>query len=127
MYYEQVVLNWFSPEIPLCSGRIDRSQSYVAPPTQLRYKKGARLRRQSRQSQQKLYRNKKNSGSCLGGPELEFFAMICQGARHWVRHLLLKKNVRTALFIASVAAAVADERVLTPGLFVLRMGYRICS
>jgi hypothetical protein len=43
------------------------------------------------------------------------------------RHLLLKKNVRTALFIASVAAAVAVERVLTPGLFLLRMEYRICS
>ncbi len=66
--------------------------------------------------------NKKH-GSCLRGPELEFFAMICQGARH----LLLKKNVRTALFIASVAAAVADERGLTPGLLLLRMEYRICS
>jgi hypothetical protein len=72
-------------------------------PTQLRYKKGARLRHRSRQSQQKLYRNTKNSGSCLGGPELEFFAMICQGARH----LLLKETVRTSIFIASVAAAVA--------------------
>jgi hypothetical protein len=47
---------------------------------------------------------KKNSGSCLGGTELEFFAMIRQGVRHWARHLLLKKNFRTALFIASVAA-----------------------
>ncbi len=59
MYYEQFVLNRFSPEIPLCSSRIDRSQSYAPPPTQLRYKKGARLRRRSRQSWQKLYRNKK--------------------------------------------------------------------
>ncbi len=59
LYYKQVLLNRFSPEIPLCSGRIDRSQSYVAPPTQLRYKKGSRLRRWSRQSRQKLYRNKK--------------------------------------------------------------------
>jgi hypothetical protein len=31
MYYEQVLLNWFSPEIPLCSGKADRSQSYDAP------------------------------------------------------------------------------------------------
>jgi hypothetical protein len=30
--------------------------------------------------------------------------MIRQGARHWVRHLLLKETVRTANFIASVAA-----------------------
>ncbi len=48
MYYEQVVLNRFSPEIPLWSGRINRSQSYAAPPKQLRYKKGVRLRRRSR-------------------------------------------------------------------------------
>jgi hypothetical protein len=27
MYYEQVLLNQFSPEIPPCSGRLDRSQS----------------------------------------------------------------------------------------------------
>jgi hypothetical protein len=38
-----------------------------------------------------------------------------------------QKNIRTAIFIASVAAAVADERRLTPGLFLLRMEYRICS
>jgi hypothetical protein len=31
MYYEKVLLNRFSPEIPLCSGRLIRSQSYVAP------------------------------------------------------------------------------------------------
>jgi hypothetical protein len=49
--------------------------------------------------------------------------MIRQGARH----LLLKETVRTAIFIASVAAAVADERGLTPGLFLLRTEYRICS
>jgi hypothetical protein len=116
MYYEQVLLNRFSPEIPLCSGRLDRSQSYVAaPPTQVRYNKGAR----SRQSRQKLY----SRGSCLQGPELEFFAVIHQGARH----LLLKKIVRTVILIASVAAAVADERGLTPGLFLLPMEYRICS
>jgi hypothetical protein len=66
---------------------------------------------------------KKNGGSCLGGPELEFFAIIRQGARH----LLLKETVRTAIFIASVAAAVADERGLIPGLFLLHMEYRICS
>jgi hypothetical protein len=53
--------------------------------------------------------------------------MIRQGARHWARHLILKETVRTALFITSVAAAVAVERVLTPGLFVLHMEYRICS
>jgi hypothetical protein len=50
-----------------------------------------------------------------------------QGARHWARHLLLKKTVRTAIFIASVAAAVANELGLTPGLFLLPMEYRICS
>jgi hypothetical protein len=50
-----------------------------------------------------------------------------QGARHWARHLILKKTVRTAIFITSVAAAVADERELTPGLFLLLMEYRICS
>ncbi len=127
MYYEQVVLNWFSPEIPLGSGRIDQSQSYVVPPTQLRYKKDARLRRRSRQSRQKLYRNKKKRGSCLRAPELEFFAMIRQGARYWARHLLLKETVRTAIFITSVAAAVADECGLTPGLFLLHTEYRICS
>jgi hypothetical protein len=44
---------------------------------------------------------KKNHGSCLGGPELEFFAMIRQGARHWARHLILKETVCTAIFIAS--------------------------
>jgi hypothetical protein len=49
--------------------------------------------------------------------------MIRQGARH----LILKETVRTAIFIASVAAAVADEPGLTPGLFLLRMEYRICS
>jgi hypothetical protein len=70
---------------------------------------------------------KKNRGGCLRGPELEFFATIRQGARHWARHLILKETVRMALFIASVAAAVAVERVLTPGLVLLRMGYRICS
>jgi hypothetical protein len=32
MYDEQVSVNQFSPEIPLCSGRLDRSQSYDAPP-----------------------------------------------------------------------------------------------
>jgi hypothetical protein len=53
--------------------------------------------------------------------------MIRQGARHWARHLLLKETVRTAIFIASVAAAVADERGLTPGLVLLPMEYRICS
>jgi hypothetical protein len=56
--------------------------------------------------------------------------MIRQGARHWAhwaRHLILKETVRTAIFIASVAAAVADERGLTPGLFLLPMEYRICS
>jgi hypothetical protein len=53
--------------------------------------------------------------------------MIRQGARHWTRHLILKETVRTALFIASVAAAIADERGLTPGLFLLRMEYRTCS
>jgi hypothetical protein len=47
--------------------------------------------------------------------------------RQWARHLILKETVRTALFIASVAAAVADERGLTPGLFLLRIEYRICS
>ncbi len=31
MYYEQVSVNRFLPEIPLCSGRLDRSQSYDAP------------------------------------------------------------------------------------------------
>jgi hypothetical protein len=127
MYYEQVVLNRFSPEIPLCSVESTGASHMSSPPTQLRYKKGARLRRRSRQGQQKLYRNKKKRGSCLRGPELEFFATIRQGARHWARHLIFKKTVRTALFIASVAAAVANERVLTPGLFVLRMEYRICS
>jgi hypothetical protein len=35
MYYEQVSENRFSPEIPLCSGRLDRSQSYDAPPPHL--------------------------------------------------------------------------------------------
>jgi hypothetical protein len=53
--------------------------------------------------------------------------MVRQGARHWVRHLILKETVRTAIFIASVAAAVAYERGLTPGLILLRMEYRICS
>jgi hypothetical protein len=33
--------------------------------------------------------------------------------------------VRTAIFIASVAIAVADERGLAPGLVLLRMEYRI--
>jgi hypothetical protein len=66
---------------------------------------------------------KKNRGSCLQGPELEFFAMIRQGARH----LILKETRRTAIFMVSVAAAVADERGLTPGLFLLPMEYRICS
>jgi hypothetical protein len=47
--------------------------------------------------------------------------------RHWACHLILKETVRTALFIASVAAAVADERGLTSGFFLLRMEYRICS
>ncbi len=74
---------------------------------------------------------KKNRGSCLRGPELEFFAMTRQGARqgarHWARHLVLKKIVRTAILIALVAAAVADERGLTPGLLLLSMEYRICS
>jgi hypothetical protein len=70
---------------------------------------------------------KKNRGSCLRGPELEFFAMIRQGARHWARHLLLKETVRMAIFIASVATAVADERGLAPGLVLLPMEYRICS
>jgi hypothetical protein len=69
----------------------------------------------------------KKRGSCLRGPELEFFAMICQGARHWARHLLLKETVRKVIFIASVAAAVADERGLTGGLVLLPMEYRICS
>jgi hypothetical protein len=49
--------------------------------------------------------------------------MIRQGARH----LLLKKIIRTAILIASVATTVADERGLTPGLFLLPMEYRICS
>jgi hypothetical protein len=53
--------------------------------------------------------------------------MIRQGARHLVRHLILKETVRTAIFIASVAAAVANERGLTLGLFLLPMEYRICS
>ncbi len=63
----------------------------------------------------------------LRGPELDTELLSRQGARHCVRHLLLKKNVCTALFIASVAGAVADERGLTPGLVLLRMEYRICS
>jgi hypothetical protein len=33
MYYEQVSVNQFSPEIPLCSGRLDRSHSYDVPPS----------------------------------------------------------------------------------------------
>ncbi len=55
----------------------------------------------------------KKRGSGLWGPELEFFAVIRQGACHWARHLLLKKIVRTAILIASVAAEVANERGLT--------------
>jgi hypothetical protein len=35
MYDEQVLVNRISPEIPLCSGRLDRSQSYDAPPPYL--------------------------------------------------------------------------------------------
>jgi hypothetical protein len=69
----------------------------------------------------------KKRGSCLRGPELEFFATIRQGACHWARHLILKETVRTVLFIASVAAALADERGLTPGLFLLHMEYIIYS
>jgi hypothetical protein len=69
----------------------------------------------------------KNRGSCLRGPELDTELLSRQGARHWARHLLLKKTVRMAIFIASVAAAVSDERGLTPGLFLLPMEYRICS
>jgi hypothetical protein len=49
--------------------------------------------------------------------------MIRQGARH----LILKETVRMVIFNAFVAAAVADERGLTPGLFLLPMEYRICS
>jgi hypothetical protein len=70
---------------------------------------------------------KKTRGSCLRGPELEFFAMIRQGASHWARHFILKETVRTAIFIASVAAAVANDLGLTPGLLLLPMEYRICS
>ena len=67
MYYEQVVLNRFSPEIPLCSGRIDRSQSYVAPPPHSSGIKRARdcvadLARAGKS----FTELKKNSGSCLG-------------------------------------------------------------
>jgi hypothetical protein len=125
MYYEQVVLNRFSPEIPLCSGRIDRSQSYVAPPPP--HSSGIKRVRDCvddlARASKSFTEIKKNRGSCLRGPELDTELLSRQGACH----LLLKKNVRTALFIVSVAATVADERGLTPGLFLLRMEYRICS
>jgi hypothetical protein len=76
MYEEQVLLNRFSPENPCAP--VDRTEESNAlpPPPWTRYNEGARLRCQSCQSQQKLYRNKKNSGSCLRGPKLEFFVNI---------------------------------------------------
>jgi hypothetical protein len=127
MYYEQVVLNRFSPEIPLCSSKLNRSQSYVAPPpTQLRYKRVGDFVADLARAGRSFTEIKKKHGSCLGGPELEIFAMTHQGARHWAHHLILKETVRTVIFIASVAAALADERGLTPGLFLLPMEYRIC-
>ncbi len=59
MYYEQVLLNRLSQEILLCSGRLDRSQSYDAPPPppRPRHEESARFHRQFRQSWQRLYRN----------------------------------------------------------------------
>ncbi len=61
--------------------------------------------------------------AAYGDQSLSSLGMIHQGARH----LILKETVRMAIFIASEAAAVADERGLTPGLFLLPMEYRICS
>jgi hypothetical protein len=93
----------------------------LPPPTQLRITRVRDFVADLARAGKSFTEIKKNRGSCLRGPELEFFATICQGARHWARHLILKETVRTAIFIASVAAAVADERGLTPGLFLLRM------
>jgi hypothetical protein len=102
MCEEQVLLNWFSPEIQLCSGTPNRKKSCAVPPTQLRYNKGARLRRRSHQSRQKLYRNKKKqwklpTGSRAGVLYNDTELLSRQGARHWASHLLLKKTVRMAI------------------------------
>jgi hypothetical protein len=62
MYYEQVLLNRFSLEISLCSGRLDQSQSCDAlPPPRPRYKESTRFHRQFRQSWQRLYRNQRKN------------------------------------------------------------------
>jgi hypothetical protein len=60
MCEEQVLLNWFSPEIQLCSARLARSQSSAPTPRPM-YDEGAKLHRRSHQSPQKLYRNKKKT------------------------------------------------------------------
>jgi hypothetical protein len=64
MYDEQVPVNLFSLENRLCSGRLDWSQSYDAPPPPPRptYEESARLHRRSRQSWQMLYKNIKKTG-----------------------------------------------------------------
>jgi hypothetical protein len=43
---------------------------------------------------------KKKRGRRLRGPELDTELLSRQGVCQWACHLLLKKNVRTALFIA---------------------------
>ncbi len=66
MCEEQVSLNQFLPEIQLCSARLAWSQSSAAPPPRPMYDEGARLSGWSRQSRQKLYRNKKTVEAAHG-------------------------------------------------------------
>jgi hypothetical protein len=112
MCEEQVLLNRFSPEIQLCCARPVWSQSSTAPPPLPMYEEGARLHRRSHQSPQKLYRNyKKNSGSWDQSLiSLQRYRIIKHTRG---RHLNLKKTVRTANIIASVAN---DQRIGTRSL-----------
>jgi hypothetical protein len=79
MYYEQVLLNRFSPEIQLCSARQARSSRTLPPhppppgPCMTRVRDFVADLARAGKSFTEI---KKNIGSCLLGPELEFFVNI---------------------------------------------------
>ncbi len=113
MCEEQVSLNRLLQEIQLCSARPAWSQSSTAPPPQPMYDKGARLRRWSRQSRQTLYRNNKKQWKLPMGTGAWVFCKDTELlSRQRACHLNLKKTVRMANIISSVAAAVADDQWL---------------
>ncbi len=82
------------------------------------YDEGARLRHRSRQSPQKLYRNKKKMVEADHWDQnlssLQRYRIIKQARGH---HLNLKKTIRMVNIIASVATAVVnDQRIGTRSL-----------